>query len=197
LTVVELHELLIPHDSIVGTGVITVNGWSGCTFIGRRQLTNVGAFMNWPVGGGLSTRSSKVKPWLTIRSRGMVRHSSVGWVHMSTMSVVLMLRRVGVMSLRHTILGWAHVWTSLRSVDFSQCVDVLKLRSSEVSVVSTSSTSIISESTSSATTTTTSTTSLVSTTVTEGRVFTGELGLDSLSVRRVSDGRENRSDALD
>ena len=166
MTVVEWHELLIPHDSIVRTGVIAVNGWSGCTFIRRRQLTNVGAFMNWPVGGRLSTRSSKVEPWLTIRSGGMVRHSSVSWVHMSTVSIVLMLGWVGVVSLRHTILGWTHVWTSLRSVDFSQGVDVLKLRSSEVSVVSTSSTSIISESTSS-TTTTASTTTFVSTAVTE------------------------------
>jgi hypothetical protein len=166
LTVVEWHELLIPHDSIVCTRVIAVNGWSGCTFIRRRQLTNVGAFVNWPVGGGLTTRSSKVEPWLTIRSGSMVRHSSVGWVHMSTVSIVLMLGWVRVVSLGHTVLGWTHVWTSLRSVDFSQCVDVLKLRSSEVSVVSTSSTSIISESTSS-TTTTASATSLVSTAVTE------------------------------
>ena len=131
-------------------------------------MTDVGAFMNWPVGGGLTSRSSKVEPWLTIRSWGMVRHSSVGWVHMSTVSIVLMLGWVGVVSLRHTILGWAHVWTSLRSVDFSQCVDVLKLRSSEVSVVSTSSTSIISETTSSTTSTTTaSATTFVSTTITE------------------------------
>jgi hypothetical protein len=166
LTVVEWHELLIPHDSIVCTRVIAVNGWSGCTFIRRRQLTNVGTFVNWPVGGGLTTRSSKVEPRLTIRSRGMVRHSSVSWVHVTTMSIVLMLGRVGVVSLRHTVLGWTHVWTSLRSVDFSQCVDVLKLRSSEVSVVPTSSTSIISESTSS-TTTTASASTLVSTTVTE------------------------------
>lgn len=103
---------------------------------------------------------------MTIRSGSMVRHSSVGWVHMSTVSIVLMLGWVRVVSLGHTVLGWTHVWTSLRSVDFSQCVDVLKLRSSEVSVVSTSSTSIISESTSS-TTTTASATSLVSTAVTE------------------------------
>ena len=34
LTVVELHELLIPHDSIVE--LIAVHGWSGCTFVGRR-----------------------------------------------------------------------------------------------------------------------------------------------------------------
>ena len=124
--------------------------------------------MDWPVGGGLSTRSSEVEPWLTIRSGGMVRHSSVGWVHVTTMSVVLMLGWVRVVSLRHTILRWTHVWTTLRSVDFSQCVDVLKLRSSEVSVVSTSSTSIISESTSSTTSTTTaSATTFVSTTITE------------------------------
>ena len=36
LSVVELHELLIPHDSIVCTGVIAVNGWSGCAFVRRR-----------------------------------------------------------------------------------------------------------------------------------------------------------------
>lgn len=166
MTVVELHELLIPHDSIVCTRVIAVNRLSGGAFVRRRQLTNVGAFMHWPVGGGLTTRSSKVEPRLTIRSGSVVRHSSVGWVHVSTVSIVLMLGWVRVVSLGHTILRWTHVWTSLRSVDFSQCVDVLKLRSSEVSVVSTSSTSIISESTSS-TTTTASATTFVSTAVTE------------------------------
>jgi hypothetical protein len=53
-------------------------------------------------------------------------------------------------------------------------------------VISTSSTSVFSESTSS---TTTSSSAFVATTKAERRVFTGELGLDSLAVGGVSDRR--------
>jgi hypothetical protein len=198
LTIVELHKLLIPHDASVHavSVVVAVDRGSGSTFVRRGELTNVGAIVNGPVGSGLTTRSSEMEPRLAIGSRGVVRHSSVGRGHVSVSTVgVGVLVRVGVMTLGHTVLWWTHVRSSLRSIDFSERIDVLQLRSSEVSVVSTSSSSVFSETTSAATTT--SATSFVSAAKAERRVFSRKLGLDSLSVRGVSDRRKDRSNTLD
>lgn len=189
LTVVEWHKLLIPHDTSFHaiSVMVAMYRWSGGAFIRRGELPNVGSIVDWPVGSGLSTGSSKVEPRLPIGSRGVVRHSSVGRSHVSmSVSVTAAVVGVRVVALWHTVLRWTHVWASLRSIDFGKSIDVLQLRSSKVSVVSTSSTSVLSESTSS---TTTSSTAFVATTKAERRVFTCELGLDALAVGGVSDRR--------
>lgn len=192
LTVVEGHELLVPHDAAVHSVRVAVDRGRGGSFVARRQLADVGAIVNRPVGCRLTGGTSEVKPRLAVGTGSVVRHASVGRRHVPTWVV-------GVVSVSrgHAILRRAHVRTTLRAVDFGEGVDVLQLRSAQVSVVASAATSTFSETTSSPTVFTAVSTATASTAIGERRVFTGQLRLDSLAIRRVSDRRQDGSDALD
>ena len=163
-----------------------------------------------PVGCWAAGGASKVQPRLTVRS-GSVGHPSarlscIHPLHPLHLTIGSLCRKSGLMPMRRWSHGeWraiavGHEWT-LRAVYFGESIDVLELRTTEMSLIpsstATAATTSISSSTIS-TTTTAATSSASSTSVLgEGSVFAGELGLNPLAVGRVADGREDGPDAVD
>lgn len=149
LAVVEWHELLVPHDTgrVHAVRIAVDRGGRGA-FVARGQVADVGAVLDRPVGSGLTGGSAQVQPRLAVGSWSVVRHASVRGGHVSVSAagarvVLVVLRVVRVVVRGHTVLGWTHVWSALRAVDLGESVDVLQLRSSEMSVVSASSASAL------------------------------------------------------
>lgn len=200
------------RENLVISQSHTGHSGDACCLCGQTTLHAVGGEV--PVWRGSTGRSAEVKPRLAVGTGSVVSYPSVGGHCLSELTGVTAstarsagttgtsvgmagTRAVAVTSGRHVVVAVLDVRT-LRAVNLGKSVDVLQLRSAEVSLVAADLGSSASESTAtSSTSASTTSTSAAVAVLRERRVFTSELRLDTLAVRRVADGRENGSDRLD
>lgn len=214
---VEWHELLVvrPHAWTAGRG----GSWDGIgqhlmfthasrergsTWVsvllevttGRKGGHTIGRACDVPVGRWATSWSSEVQPWLAVGTRSVVCDAIVGRAHVTVASDLTWVGTcMGVLGVHTVCWVVGRDERSLRAVDLGKCVDVLQLRSSQVSLVSLATTSVSTSSAGMSTWLRSSRSSVV--VLGERGVFSGQLRLDSLAVRGVSDRRQDWSDGLD